>query len=259
MTASGPFKIILLAWLAVGPVSARAVDLTKVDRTIAREPDYQTKTPRYCLVVFGAEAKARMWLVVDGKVLYVDRKGDGDLTGAGKRVELNPKNNNEFDIGPLSLAGGKYEYTEFKVRIKDHGRIEMFLERKAALGHRKNYGKESLTQMAGFTGISSRSWMDRDNIEEYRFQFADRPKDAPIVHFDGPLTLKPVFGKQVLERGDERTRFPVMLGTPGLGKGTFTQINFWVGDPDGEAEIAFPPRDPKGKPIVVKVALKSPD
>jgi len=113
-------------------------------------------------------------------------------------------------------------------------------------------------QMAGLTDISSRSWMNRDNIEEYDFRFADRPPDAPIVHFDGPLTLRPMDTKQVLARGDQPARLPVMVGTPGLGKGTFTQVCFWEGDPDGAAEIVFPHRNPDARPIVVKVVLKSP-
>ena len=57
------------------------IDLTKVDRTIAKEPAYKTK-PRYCLLVFGPEPKIRVWLVLDGDVLYVDRNGNGDLTHA---------------------------------------------------------------------------------------------------------------------------------------------------------------------------------
>ncbi len=101
--------------------------------------------------------------------------------------------------------------------------------------------------------------MNRDNIEEYEFRFADRPQDAPIVHFDGPLTLKPMYMKQVFGRGDKPVQFPVMVGTPGLGKGTFTQVLFVEGDPDGAAEIVFPNRNPDAKPIVVKVVLQSPD
>src|SRR5262245_46854775 len=78
--------------LACGTTAtAWSADLTKIERTIAKEPVYQTKTPKYCLLVFGPEAKMRVWLVLDGKDLYVDRNGDGDLTGSGKRVQLNPK------------------------------------------------------------------------------------------------------------------------------------------------------------------------
>jgi hypothetical protein len=249
--------LLALAWLAVSSVSARAVDLTKIDRTIAKEPAYQTKTPRYCLVVFGAEAKARMWLVLDGKVLYVDRKGDGDLTGADKVVEINPERK-RFDITALSPTGSPFEYSELVVHVKDEGRCEINLKRKADLSHRK-MGNDLLTIMAGFKDVSSRDWMSREHVAEYDFRFGDSPREAPIVHVDGPLTLRPILTNQVFVRGDTPTQFPVMVGTRGLGKGTFTQLMFRPGDPDGMAEIVFPPRDPKGKPFAVKVALKSPD
>lgn len=124
-----PATILTLLWAAQ---PAPGVDLAKLARTIAKEPAYQTKTPKYCLLVFGPEAQARMWLVLDGKILYVDRRGDGEA-------------------------------------------------------------------------------------------------------------------------------FPVMVGTPGLGKGTFTQVLFLEGGPNGVAEIVFPNRNPDAKPIVVKVVLQSPN
>src|SRR6516165_8418947 len=74
-----------LTVLALWPLPAEAVDWDKIDRTIAKEPPYQAK-PKYCLVVYGPEAKTRVWLVLDGDVLYVDRNGDGDLTGKDERV-----------------------------------------------------------------------------------------------------------------------------------------------------------------------------
>jgi len=152
--------LIFPAW------TAHATDLTKIERTIRKEPTYQTKTPKYCLLVFGAEAKARMWLVHDGKVLLVDKKGDGDLTGADKRVEVNPKRN-VFYTGPLSLADGRFQYS-LTLQADDQGRAVIQLYRKGAF-----------TQMAGLRDISSRDWMNRDHIEEYEFRFADRPQDAP--------------------------------------------------------------------------------
>ena len=246
-----------LTWLVATSLSASAADLTKIDRTIAREPAYQSKTPRYCLVVFGAEAKARMWLVLDDKILYVDRNGDSDLTGADERIEVKPPRG-VFETKSLKPAGSEYEYSNLLVRIKDKDCCEINLSRKVDFAHRKRV-KDSLTIMAGITGISSRSWMSRDRIEEHDFRFGDSAKVAPVVHIDGPLTLRPMFTNQVFVRGDESSRFPVIVGTPGVGKSTFTQVLFWQGDPDGVAEIVFPPRDAKGKPIVVKVALKSPD
>ena len=75
---------LTLGTLVLGVVPAQAVDLIKIDRTIAKEPVYQSK-PKYCLLVFGPEAKTRVWLVRDGDLLYVDRNGNGDLTEKGER------------------------------------------------------------------------------------------------------------------------------------------------------------------------------
>src|SRR6516162_1517208 len=83
--------LLITVLLCFAPL-ARAADLAKIERKIAKEPAYQTKTPKYCLLVFGAEAKSRVWLVQDGDTLYVDRNGNGDLTEDGKRVTLKQQN-----------------------------------------------------------------------------------------------------------------------------------------------------------------------
>ena len=69
-------------------LSAHAGDLTKIDRTIAKEPAYQSKSPSYALLVFGPEAKSRAWVVLDGDFLYVDRNCNGDLTEEGERLVI---------------------------------------------------------------------------------------------------------------------------------------------------------------------------
>src|SRR5260221_55230 len=79
-------------WIVLTVSAGIAADLAKVDRTIIREPAYQS-TPKYCLMVFGPEARTRVWLVQDGDTLYVDRNGNGDLTDAGEKVaaKVNPR------------------------------------------------------------------------------------------------------------------------------------------------------------------------
>src|SRR5262245_7654854 len=54
-----------------------AVDLTKIDQTLCKEPAYRGK-PRYALLVLGPKAQTRIWLVIDDKTLYVDRNGNCD-------------------------------------------------------------------------------------------------------------------------------------------------------------------------------------
>jgi hypothetical protein len=41
-------------------VPAFDLDPAKIDRTIAKQPRYHSK-PKYCLLVFGPEAKTRVW------------------------------------------------------------------------------------------------------------------------------------------------------------------------------------------------------
>src|SRR5262245_25190662 len=89
---------LLSTLLVVGhtAVTTWGADLTKIDRTIAKEPAYQSKSPSYGLLVFGPEAKSRAWVVLDGDVLYVDRNCNGDLTEEGKRLVIkNPKRNRD--------------------------------------------------------------------------------------------------------------------------------------------------------------------
>src|SRR5262249_15351165 len=88
----------VLAWITVYTCPASAADFAKIDRTIRKEPVYQSKSPKYCLLVFGPKAETRVWLVLDlvsepteangaKNALYVDRKGNGDLTEPGNRVQ----------------------------------------------------------------------------------------------------------------------------------------------------------------------------
>src|SRR5262249_44097505 len=109
---SRPCLLALAAALALS-AGAAAADLAKVDRTIRKEPAYKGK-PRYCLLVFGREAKHRVWLALDGDTLYVDRDCDGDLTGEGERVKLpalkasdHPAHQEErtAELGDLKVGG----------------------------------------------------------------------------------------------------------------------------------------------------------
>src|SRR6266404_853787 len=79
--------------------TSTAVDVAKIDRTIKKEPTYGSQ-PYYVLLVFGPEAAKRVWLVLDGEVLYVDRNGNGDLTEAGKRVPLDVEASKQIHVAP---------------------------------------------------------------------------------------------------------------------------------------------------------------
>src|SRR5579875_2533165 len=88
--------------------------------------------------------------------------------------------------------------------------------------------------------------------------FADRPADAPIVHFNGPWTLGLQDLKQRLTAG-QNSRLTFGVGTPGIGPGTFSFICYPDTIPTDSypvAEITFPARNAGEKPIRRKYVLK---
>lgn len=222
------FLPALLA-LAFCVAPAWAVDLNKIPRTIAREPAYRG-TPTYCLLVFGLEAKTRVWLVLDADTLYVDRNGNGDLTQPDKRVQ---NNGFRFDVGRITETDGSTRETFLWLRRVSSG-ILMGLQRN---GRVQRY--------VGFDATD-------------RLTFADRPADAPIVHFDGPLTMK-WFGQAPVLVPRQRCRFFTNLGTQGLGKGTFVSVAC-CSVPGGtklSAVIEYPNQNAGEKPIVQEIDLGS--
>ena len=88
-----PIVFLLLASTA----GAADTPLAEVDRTIEREPAYKHQ-PRYALLLLGAEAKSPVWIVEDGKQLYVDRNGNRDLTDDGPPIAAT----NERQLSPGS-------------------------------------------------------------------------------------------------------------------------------------------------------------
>jgi hypothetical protein len=77
---------VLFAMTLFAAAPLRAADLEAIEKTIGKQPAYRTE-PRYCLLLFGAEAKIRVWIVEDGRTLYVDRNANGDLTDDGPPLQ----------------------------------------------------------------------------------------------------------------------------------------------------------------------------
>jgi hypothetical protein len=219
-----------LTFLALGSALRAEVDLAKIDRTIAKEPAYKTK-PKYGLLVFGPEAKSRVWLVLDGDVLYADKNGIGDLTEKGERIEQGPTHDQTigFSVGEPSLPDDSFP--------KNSSGLAIYRD-----------AKQGATDALRFSiTINQNTWLG------VLPKLADQPQDAPILHFnfDGPLTFvcldPPIFvpGKT--------TNLVIHIGTPGLGE----KVSVWrshassiVGGQVGlRAEIEYPSKVPGGKPV----------
>ncbi len=93
--------------------------------------------------------------------------------------------------------------------------------------------------------------------------FADRPQDAPVVHFNGPWTLGLQDIKQRFRAGFKST-LQIGVGTPGVGPGTFAFVKYAdtiPADAYPVAEVTFPPagvpaQRVAGTPLTVRTVLK---
>jgi len=232
--------------------NAWAVDLTRIDRSIAKEPVYKTKTPEYCLLVFGPEATTRVWLVRDGDTLYVDRNGNGDLTETGEKVTADPRNSipdqNVFAFQAGDIPEGKLLHKGLGVSmVKLADFADSYEAVKAhvakdpqARGHMVAIDME----IPGYSGpgIGGRV-VQQAVFGDYHglLKFAHSAREAPIIHFGGPLQIS-LFHPQRLQMG-RSVDVLLGVGTPGVGPGT-TAFVFYDGViPQGaypKLEITYP-------------------
>ena len=214
-----------------------AVDLTRTDRSIGKEPIYQGKTPGFGLLVFGPEAKSRAWVVLDEDVLYVDRNCNGDLSDE-KGLLIKKK----WELNLDKKKPGKWiQGDDVAVEISEgDGTRHHVTFRRTSTG----LGLAAKSHGGQYVGATY-----RDDLV-----LASRPQDAPIVHLNGPLTFQLVDPPRQWAPG-ESVDLVVLFGTPGLGRGTFAyMIHSFRARPT--ADIEFPAKNPGDAPTSVKVALK---
>lgn len=215
--------------LGLTSASTSAADLAKIDRTIHKLPAFRSPTPRYCLLVFGPKAETRIWAVVDDQHLYLDRNGNGDLTEPGERIS---RQYNQFKVDRLTEQDGKTTHTNLiiwatsssaSIHIQIHGRLH----------------QQAFHDARG------------------RLVFGGTPGTAPIVHFNGPVTLDSFWVQKPLTSAREQ-RLSVVVGTHGVGPGTFAIFPcdcILTGGKAPEADIEFPHRDPTQPPLRRHVKL----
>jgi hypothetical protein len=233
-------RLLLVLLLCAAPVMA--ADLSKIDRTLAKEPKYQSN-PQYCLLVFGPEAKTRVWLVLDRDVLYVDRNGNGDLTEPGKQARVATPNQDPASFEDIEILDGKtthrfgfFLYGWFSLKFGKGGRLEPALD--ITWKDQQRYG----------------AWGD----ERSPLVFASRPEDAPIVHIGGPLRMGFEIRSPLERQAKQSYKLSAGVGTPGLGPGTFAHLRYNV-IPEGvypRATLEFPSKAIGGTPVKVEMVLR---
>lgn len=271
------------AWAAglVGLLASAAMadpDLTKLDRTIRKEPEYRTKSPRYCLLVFGPEARTKVWLVLDGDSLYVDRNGNGDLTEPGERTTVSdfkasdhPLYDGTREVNVGAVQDGKLVHTELtfaQIRYrKTLGKLEADQQSRVAEWqsvldtiHRQvpDGMSDTLTVKVARPGSpDSTLWMAWVDGEGH-LRFEDSTKVAPVIHFGGSLTMLVNPGVKIRPDPGPDDQFAVHIGTAGLGRGSFAYSSY-DRVPKGVfpvADVEYPQGPNGGPPVKERYELK---
>jgi hypothetical protein len=259
---------MLMGVLAGASVRLHAADLTKIDRTIGKLPAWQTDTQKYALLVFGPEARSRVWLVIDGPTLYVDRNGNGDLTEPNERIAGQVSDENLY-FGVPDLTEGELTHTKLQLGVvklapfkksvvesADMPGLDELLRRDPQA---QGYWLSLETAMPGFRGNAPDGRVSQVAIsfdQPKLLQFADRPEEAPVLHFRGPWSIGRG-GQRRISLGRDND-VALRLTTPGLGDGTSVYTSYEELVPDAVhpvLDVTFPASSPGAEPVSVRYTL----
>jgi hypothetical protein len=210
-----PIKVVLALALCASccAQAAEEFDLSKLDRTIAKQPPYHAEQPLFGLAVIGSSAHNRVWMVLDKSqssadhydLLYADLNGNGDLTEPGERFHQKPSATGrvKFDLPDFTDAQSGETHTEFYLTVSD---------------------REPKTQMVSLKWRGEHKFgggYPEDPADGY-MQFATTPDDAPIAHLNGngPFQFQRWYSSEFqIGSADDLKLF---LGLPGVGNSSFT-------------------------------------
>jgi hypothetical protein len=240
-------RLLAFAGLLVAAAPAAAGDLANVDRRIAKEPAYEHK-PLYCLAVIGPDATTRVWLVLDGDKLYVDKNCNGDPTDDGPPTELKETKTDpaSFPLVDVSPDGGKTVY-KFDVTLWN---------RPAFRGKDADPTAEPFNQSVHVTFPDTRyfgAWGDQHKP----LTFAATRDAAPVLHFDGPLRMGFEI-RQPLKRAKDGFELNACVGTPGSCDGAWVHMLYRTipADKFPHVKMELPAEKPGGPPVRLDFALK---
>jgi hypothetical protein len=252
--------LFALGWLVLCASPAGAVDYDEIDRTIGKEPAYASQKPSYgrlletlrgkesartkpmyALLLFGPEARLRVWAVLDGETLYLDRDGDGDLTGPGERFEK------YADCKDIELAD-------------PDGQTRYVITGVGVYRDRESSAPQLMVNVDVKGPIEYQQYCDA--------AMKETPREAPIAHFHGPLTIGPrtlawkVPPKLSLVRGEKPTELYALIGTMSADHGCWVVVRTHRGEesafPEGvvsKVEVEFPSKSPDAPPVKRRYAL----
>jgi hypothetical protein len=180
--------------------------VSRYDRSILKEPTYQS-TPRYCLITLGDASEVKVWMVEDGKRLFVDKNANGDLTDDGPPIE---------PTSPRGIGGNRwdFEYVLDAITPANGPRSTNFVL------HRWNYNDPE-DQYGLSLNANSRMPMYAGWFGTF---WSTNRETAPVIHFGGPF--KPtLLRRKNFPIGEKGERLSIGFFHAGSDKGAESRLS----------------------------------
>lgn len=180
--------------------------MTPLDRTLVKEPAYQA-TPKYSLITLGNRREVKVWMVEDGRQLYVDQNGNGDLTDDGPPLQPGK-------VRDLGANRWDFEYTLEAIAPPDGTRHTSLVLRRWNYGEGDDSYGLSLSvngQMPLYGGWFGTFW-------------ATNRAQAPVTHFGGPFTPR-LLRRKEFTIGETQQRLSLCFLHPGSGPGAESRLS----------------------------------
>ena len=176
------------------------------DRTIIKEPTYQS-TPKYSLITPGNSGDVKVWMVEDGKRLFVDKNANGDMTDDGPPIEPS-------HVRDLGANRWDFEYMLDAITPANRSRQTSFVLRRWNYGEKEDSYGLSLSvdgQMPMYAGWFGTFW-------------STNRATAPVMHFGGPFTPK-LLRRREFTIGETQQRLSLCFLNPGSGAGAESRLS----------------------------------
>jgi cytochrome c biogenesis protein CcmG, thiol:disulfide interchange protein DsbE len=194
--------VLALAYQACGSTNVAG----RFDRAIIKEPMYQS-TPKYSLITLGNSGDVSVWMVEDGKRLFVDKNANGDLTDDGPPIEPSK-------VRDLGGNRWDFEYALDAIRPTNGSRHTGFVLRRWNYNDKEDCYGLSLSvdgQMPMYAGWFGTFWSTNRG-------------QAPVIHFGGPFTPK-LLRRQEFTIGETHQRLSLCFINPGSAPGAESRLS----------------------------------
>jgi hypothetical protein len=175
-------------------------------RTLVKEPVYRS-TPKYSLITLGNDGDVKVWMVEDGKRLFVDKNANGDLTDDGPPIEpsdvRNPDANRwdfNYRLDAITPANGSRSTNFVLTRWNYNDKEDSYGLSLSVNGEMPMY--------AGWFGT---------------FWSTNR-ETAPVIHFGGPFTPK-LLRRKEFTLGEKGQRLSLCFINRGSGPGAESRLS----------------------------------